>query len=205
MQLSLNFEQPATNHTLAGCLIEQHASFVGSAEALRWFTQLESDTPWAQSEIVIFGKRHPIPRLNAWYGEKAYTYSGNLMDSLPMTELLSTIRKRVEAQTGCSFNSVLINLYRNNNDTVGWHADDEPELDPKRPIASLSLGASRRFVLREKRPQDHPTKPQKLDLTLESGDLIVMHPPTQLRCEHTVPRTAKATGPRINLTFRTVL
>lgn len=205
MQLSLNFEQSAITHTLAGCLIEQHSAFVSSVESLRWFTQLETETPWTQSEILNIGKKHPIPRLNAWYGEKSYTYSGNLMDSIPMTELMSTIRKRVEEQTGCSFNSVLINLYRDHNDTVGWHADDEPELDSKCPIASLSLGAPRRFVLREKVPKDHPTKPQKLDLTLESGDLLVMYPPTQLRCEHTVPRTAKAIGPRINLTFRTVL
>ena len=205
MQLSLNFESPATTHTLAGCLIEQHTGFVSSVESLRWLAQLTEETPWTQSEVVIFGKRHPIPRLNAWYGEKSYAYSGNHMACLPMTELLETIRKRVEEEAGSRFNSVLLNLYRDNNDTVGWHSDDEPELDPKRPIASLSLGVSRRFVLREKLPKRHPTKPQKLDLTLESGDLIVMHPPTQLRTEHTVPRTTRTLGPRINLTFRTVL
>ena len=205
MQLSLNFESPATTHTIAGCLIEQHTGFVSCAESLRWLAQLTEETPWTQSEIVIFGKRHPIPRLNAWYGEKSYTYSGNYMSCLAMTQLLESIRKRVQEETGCRFNSVLLNLYRDNNDTVGWHADDEPELNPKGPIASLSLGVSRRFVLREKLPKGHLTKPKKLDLTLESGDLIVMHPPTQLRTEHTIPRTTKMLGPRINLTFRTVL
>lgn len=203
MQLSL-FDTGNTNNTeIAGCVIDHFQGFYGMTEAHELFTLIHTETPWVQSEIRIYGKVHPIPRLNAWYGERSYTYSGSEMPSLAMTPTLEKIRQKIQSHTGETYNSVLVNLYRDGNDTVGWHADDEPELDPAASIASLSLGAPRRFALRTKNTPKEETK--KLDLLLDSGDLVVMHPPTQLKTQHSIPRSKKVLLPRINLTFRRVL
>ena len=201
MQLSL-FNNDSKSE-IAGCVVEHFQGFYSLVQASDLFARIQAETPWAQSEIRVYGRVHPIPRLNAWYGERSYTYSGSRMDSLPMTETIEAIRQKIQAETGDEYNSVLLNLYRDGNDTVGWHSDDEPELDPNASIASLGLGAARRFVLRTKNTSKEAT--EKMDILLDSGDLVVMHPPTQIKTQHSVPRSKKVLLPRINLTFRRVL
>jgi alkylated DNA repair dioxygenase AlkB len=133
----------------------------------------EACIAWRQDVIRIAGRRIPIPRLNAWYGDTGadYSYSGIRLEALPWVEPLQEIRKRVEWAAGVSFNSVLLNYYRDENDSVSWHADDEPELGTDPIIASVSLGQARSFELRRKRKQE---RQNKLQLLLEDGSLLVM-------------------------------
>jgi alkylated DNA repair dioxygenase AlkB len=114
--------------------------------------QLLRETPWRQEDIVVWGKRHAQPRLIAWYGDKGrrYTYSGIQLSPLPWSELLRQIKRSVEAVSNCEFNSVLLNYYRNERDSMGFHSDDEKELGPRPAIASVSLGDCRQFVLKHK-------------------------------------------------------
>ena len=199
MQLSLFPQNDIEDYIFADSRVVLYSSFFSLEEADRYFQELLSDISWVQSEIQIFGRKCLIPRLNAWYGEKSYTYSGNQMEAIPMTETLEEVRSKIEKISGGTFNSVLLNLYRDGNDTVGWHADDEPELDSKAPIASLSLGVMRRFILRDKNSSE------KKEFQLKHGDLIVMYPPMQMRTYHTIPRMKRVKEPRINLTFRRLL
>ncbi|MCH2190545.1 MAG: alpha-ketoglutarate-dependent dioxygenase AlkB [Gammaproteobacteria bacterium] len=166
----------------------------------KWFVDLLNKTPWKQDEVVVYGKRHLAPRLSCWMGESwmTYTYSKNKMRPRAWGELPWKIKTHVEGMTGETFNSVLINYYRNGQDSNGWHADDEIELGPQPTIASLSLGASRDFYLRNK--HDHK---DKLKLSLKAGSLLMMRGTTQDHWQHSVPKRASA-GPRINLTFRTM-
>jgi alkylated DNA repair dioxygenase AlkB len=122
--------------------------------------RLIAETEWREETIVVYGKRHLQPRLTAWYGDAGYTYSGLRLAPLPFTPLLSTMHAAVEQVTQRHFNSVLLNYYRNEHDSVGMHADDEPELGPEPAIASLSFGATRRFVLRHRRSgETHEARP----------------------------------------------
>lgn len=172
--------------------------FLPTHEADRLFYDLAHSTSvWRQDQIRIFGKTHDLPRLQQWYGESAYTYSGIRLQPLPWRSDLQRVRQMIEALTGVSFNSCLANLYRDGNDTVGWHADDEPELGESPTIASLSLGAQRDFVMRHKRHKD-----RKMTIALPHGSLLVMSGATQQNWEHALPRRAGVAEPRINLTFR---
>lgn len=171
------------------------------AEATELFDELRRGIEWRQEDVVIFGRRHPVPRLVAWHGDPGarYTYSGTPHEPLPWTPALERVRGRVQALTGCEFNSVLLNLYRDGRDGMGWHADDEPELGPNPVIASVSLGAVRRFCLRHRQRRG-----QKVDISLPNGSLLLMSGATQHHWVHSVPKTAVAVGERINLTFRRV-
>jgi alkylated DNA repair dioxygenase AlkB len=163
---------------------------------------LANSIQWRQDEIKMFGKKVLIPRLNAWYGEKdaLYSYSGiQLMPNSWTPELLE-IKEIVEAKTQTKFNGVLINLYRNGNDSMGWHSDDEKELGINPTIASVSLGASRTFRLRSK---DDKKKIIKLSLT--HGSLLVMKGNTQHYWQHDIPKEKNIDKPRINLTFREIV
>ena len=163
---------------------------------------LLEETPWQQEIITLWGKRHLQPRLSAWYGDpgSSYSYSGVVLQPHPWTQLLRRIKSDVEKAAGSHFNSVLLNLYRNEGDSVGWHSDDEPELGPCPAIASLSLGESRVFRLRHKSRKD--LKPVLLDLT--DGSLLLMAGKTQHCWQHAVLKEREPHGPRINLTFRTI-
>jgi alkylated DNA repair dioxygenase AlkB len=165
------------------------------------FAELRRSIDWRQEEIVIFGARRRVPRLVAWHGdpEARYTYSGTLHEPRPWTPVLERVRERVCRLTGLRFNAVLLNLYRDGRDGMGWHADDEPELGPEPVIASVSFGASRRFCLRHRR-----RKNLKLDLALEHGSLLLMAGAMQRNWVHAVPKTSRPVGERINLTFRQV-
>lgn len=180
--------------------IQYWPTFCDSQEARRWFEELRDVTPWQQPEITVYGRTCPVPRLTAWYGDAgaSYQYSGIAHQPLPWTPLLVTIKSRLEDQLGQSFNSVLLNLYRDGADGNGWHADDEPELSPAHGIASLSLGAERRFRLRDKAPP----RQSRGYLDLQSGALLYMLPGAQQRLQHCITKTRRAVAPRINLTFR---
>lgn len=171
------------------------------AEADRLFDGLLASIDWQPEEILIFGQRRLVPRLMAWHGDpgSAYTYSGTAHQPLPWTGALAGIKARVEALTGHAFNSVLLNRYRDGRDGMGWHADDEPELGRDPAIASVSFGATRRFVLRHRRQ-----RPAREALLLGHGDLLLMAGPTQHHYVHAVPKTARVVGERVNLTFRWV-
>lgn len=174
-----------------------------AAQAERYFQQLLSETPWQQPNITVFGKTYPTPRLTAWYGDEtaSYRYSGIVHQPLPWTALLLEIRRVVELEAACVFNSVLLNRYRNGQDSNGWHADNEPELCPKSPIASVSFGASRRFRLRQTSDKQTGTS-HTAAIELRDNSLLIMKPGAQQVLQHCVPKTAKAVGERINLTFR---
>lgn len=156
---------------------------------------------WAPHRVRLFGREHLTPRLCAWYGDAdvRYAYSGQTLDPLPWTPALADLRVRIESALGRSFNSVLCNLYRDGADCMGWHSDDEASLGPRPVIASLSLGATRRFALRHRR-RAHPS----VSLALAHGDLLVMGGDTQHHWQHALPRTHRPVGARINLTFRAV-
>ncbi len=166
--------------------------------------RLAAQVPWKQERITLFGRTHPLPRLTCWVGDPGchYTYSGLASAIEPWTPLLQGLRQRVEAAVGCRFNSLLLNRYRDGRDRMHWHADDEPELDPRHPIASLSFGASRSFRLRPRHPARTPA--DVVDLDLGDGDLLVMDPPTQRHWLHQVPARLRVKQERINLTFRWV-
>lgn len=171
------------------------------AEADDLLALLRTRIDWQQEEIVIFGERRRVPRLVAWHGDPgtAYTYSGTVHEPLPWTPELQQIRHRVEELTAHRYNSVLLNLYRDGRDGMGWHADDEPELGREPVIASVSLGTTRRFKLRQRRSRIAAST-----LDLAHGDLLLMAGQTQHAYVHAVPKTARPVGVRINLTFRWV-
>jgi len=170
------------------------------AEADELFADLRDGIGWRQEEVVIFGRARLVPRLVAWHGDPGarYTYSGVAHEPLPWTPVLQAVRSRVESLSGHRYNSVLLNLYRDGRDGMGWHADDEPELGRDPVIASVSLGATRRFRLRHRRRRD------TVPLDLGHGSLLLMQGPTQHHWMHAVPKTSRPVGERINLTFRQV-
>lgn len=166
-----------------------------SDETLR---ALVAEVPWESRSITLFGRQVPQPRLACWFGDESYSYSGITLDPRPWSPLLADLKGAVEGATGQVFNSVLVNLYRDGNDSMGWHADDEPELGPEPVIASVSLGRTRRFRLR------HGETRRIVEVDLESGSLLVMSGLSQARWMHEVPKSKRIVEPRINLTFRRV-
>lgn len=166
------------------------------------FDQLQQEIDWRQEPIQLFGKRYMQPRLLAWYGDVgvSYRYSGIEHQPLPWTPGLAALRDRIETLSGANFNSVLANQYRNHRDSMGLHADDEPELGAQPVIASLSLGEERVFRLKHRHRKDL----KAVRLPLSSGSLLIMRGETQDNWRHEVPKQTKPCGPRINLTFRYV-
>ena len=158
---------------------------------------------WVQNKIRFYGKENPVPRLEAWYGDegKSYAYSGIRMDPNPWIDELLDIKKAIEPIAGTRFNSVLINYYRDGQDRVAWHSDDEKELGQTPVIGSVSLGAERKFKLRHK---NYRKNGHQSEIMLAHGSLLMMKGPTQHFWKHEIPRTARTTGKRINLTFRVI-
>lgn len=169
------------------------------ATADRWLQGLLLETPWEQPLVHLHGRDYPVPRRVAWYGDPQarYAYSGLQHQPRPWTPLLAEIRQCVEAQTDASLNAVLLNLYRDGQDSMGWHSDDEAVLGRNPLIASLSLGGVRRFDLRRKGEGRIAHS-----LELEHGSLLVMRGATQHHWQHQVAKTRRPCAPRINLTFR---
>ena len=193
------FEEQPTGPGLGLTLIR---SAVGLAAADKAFAALRTKVAWRQDHLKMFGKVVPVPRLEAWVADEGfdYTYSGIHHEPDPWIDELIELRDLSSSHTGTTFNSVLCNLYLEGSDGVDWHADDEPEFGPMPVIASLSLGATRRFDLRR---VDSPSI--KLELDLHHGDLVIMSGTTQALWRHRVPKTKKLVGERINLTFRNVI
>ena len=169
---------------------------------LQVMQQLIDEVAWKSERITVWGKSHLQPRLIAWYGDAGsrYAYSGMALEPLPWSDLLLDVKARVEAAAHTSFNSVLINYYRDQHDRMGFHSDDEAPLGKRPVIASLSLGASRTFVFKPREgvhAKDHK-------MVLESGSLLVMQGDTQRHWKHGIPKESRPCGPRVNLTFRRI-
>jgi alkylated DNA repair dioxygenase AlkB len=160
--------------------------------------RLIAETGWRSEVVTVWGKQHPQPRLTAWHGTAAYRYSGLLLAPLQFTPLQLEIKAAVEQASGRRFNSVLLNYYRNQHDSMGMHSDDEPELGPEPAIASVSFGATRTFVLK------HKTTKRVLKLDLTSGSMLLMAGTLQSHWQHGINKLSRDTGPRVNLTFRNI-
>lgn len=176
--------------------------WLGPVEADALMTGLQAQVPWSVHRIRVFGREVDSPRLSCWIGDPQahYRYSGADFAPQPWPASLQPIRERLQETLGVAFNSVLANQYRDGRDAMGWHSDDEPELGPEPVIASISLGATRRFALKHRRQPD-----RALALELPHGSLLVMSGATQRNYRHALPRTTRALGARINLTFRRIL
>ena len=172
--------------------------FLNKDEADGLFVKILGATPWDKKHITLFGKKHLIPRMESWHGDGNYKYSGIKHEAKGWTPELAFVKKRIEKFVDIKFNSVLANLYRDGSDSNGWHSDNEKELGENPIIASLSLGASRKFKLRNNR------NGESIDLILENGSLLIMAGSTQTYWKHTVPKTRQNVSPRINLTYRVV-
>ncbi len=164
--------------------------------------RLVAETNWRGETIRLWGKTVAQPRLTAWHGDpgRDYSYSGLIMKPAPWTPLLQTLKSEIERSVGEIFNSVLLNYYRNERDSVGYHSDNEKELGPEPAIASLSFGDTRIFVFKSKRKLHRPVR-----VPLEDGSLLLMKGPTQRHWLHAIEKEAQPRGPRVNLTFRRIL
>lgn len=171
-----------------------------ATDSAHLFDGLRRETPWGQHIITLYGRDVPSPRLSAWHGDPGavYSYSGLRLEPLPWTPMLRIVRERVEELASTCFNSVLLNLYRDGQDSMGWHSDDEPELGRNPVIASVSFGAARRFLLQHKKQR------LRIELLLENGDVLVLGGATQHHWRHHVPKTRQPVASRINLTFRAI-
>lgn len=200
--ISLTGDSPLEKLPLLDGEVLFYPTFLADQEAVRCYNILLRDTPWRQDQLNFGGKSVPIPRLQAWYGEKnsRYGYSGLALSPLPWTPLLTELKERIETISDSAFNSVLVNNYRNGRDSVSWHSDDEKELGNNPVIASLSLGATRRFDLKHRHK-----KGQKFTCALTNGSLLVMGAGIQSNWQHQVPKQPAILEGRINLTFREVL
>ena len=177
-------------------------AFLARAQSAAYLAELIERVDWQQHTIRIGGRSVDSPRLSAWFGDPGahYGYSGLSLAPSPWLPVLLELKERVEAACNAPFNSVLLNLYRDGADSMGWHSDDEPELGPRPTIASISLGATRRFRMRHRRRRG--LEPVAIDL--EDGSLLIMKGETQRYWKHQIPKTRRAVGPRVNLTFREI-
>ena len=187
---------------LPDATIKYYPNFLNTKEADLYLEQLTKETPWRNDPITVFGKTYPQPRMTSQHGHTtdSYGYSGIVMQPNPMRKPLLDIEQKLQAFTKETFTTVLLNLYRDGQDSNGWHADNEKELGVNPVIASISLGASRYFHLKH-----NSDKSQRLKLELTHGSLLLMEGATQHFWKHQIAKTAKKVGPRINLTFRKVL
>lgn len=176
-------------------------NFIPQEESAALFDELFQEINWQSGEISLFGKTYPVPRLEAFYADdnKSYGYSGKRLKTLPFNSILLEIKAKIESQSNFKFNSVLCNLYRDGNDSNGWHADNERELGKNPVIASVSLGCMRTFEMK------HNQTNQKLRFELNSGSLLILGGETQHNWKHQIAKKKSITTPRINLTFRTIL
>jgi len=176
-------------------------NFLTADFAAQAFDEIKNENKWEQPEITIFGNTVREPRLSTWHNElgEGYKYSGVMRHAQPFSETLSEIRNRCAEVANTPFNSALVNLYRNGQDGMGWHSDNEACNGPEPTIASVSLGATRRFDMR------HRKTGETIKIQLESGSLLVMAGKSQQYWVHQVAKTKRVHEPRINLTFRRVI
>ncbi len=178
-----------------------YRTFFTGLQSDAFFEELQRNASWNQEKIKLYGKLIDLPRLTAWYGDegRSYMYSGITATPIPWMLVLLKIKKEIEGVSGVIFNSVLLNLYRDERDSVSWHSDDEPELGRDPVIGSVSFGATRSFQFKHKHNR---TLRQKIELP--HGSFLLMRGPTQHCWLHQVPKETKVRGPRINLTFRVI-
>jgi alkylated DNA repair dioxygenase AlkB len=198
------FETPRSSSPVNVLLRDGRAEyFSGIFEPSRCselFSALIGSLDWRVDQIYMFGKLITTKRKVAWVGDEgcAYTYSGIKKEPQAWTPELLQIKSKLEAIAQCKFNSCLLNLYHDGSEGMGWHSDDESELVQTAPIASLSLGAARKFSFK------HKTDKTNASLMLENGSVLIMHAPTQTFWNHSLVKTTRPVGPRINLTFRAI-
>ena len=188
---------PKRYYDLPDMELMQYDGFVPKAEADVFYEKLLHNTPWREYQMPMYDKVVTAPRMIAWYGEPEEAGDG----AVPWTPELLTLRKKVEQETGLSFNAVLLNLYRNGSDSVAWHSDKEHRIGSNPNIASLTFGQTRQFKFRHK--TNHEIGQVKIPL--HHGTLLLMSGTTNTYWEHHIPKSAKEMLPRINLTFRKVL
>lgn len=181
--------------------VHYYGPILDSKSAHHYFEKLRSDMVWKNDQTMMFGKLIVTKRKVAWYGDEPfqYTYSKITKLALPWTKELLELKEMVENRSGETFNSCLLNLYHSGEEGMSWHSDDEKDLKKNAAIASLSLGAARKFSLK------HKVTNQTVSLVLEHGSLLVMKGQTQTYWKHRLPPTKKVSLPRINLTFRTIV
>lgn len=177
-----------------------YPSFFDKAESELLFKSLKESVLWKQESMNMYGKKINFPRLTAWYGnnDKPYSFSGITLQPHPWTNEILTIKSKIEPISKTEFNSVLLNFYRDGNDSISWHTDAEKELGINPIIASVNFGATRKFQLR------HLETKEKLEIELSQGSLLIMQGELQHFWQHQVPKTSKPVGERINLTFRVI-
>lgn len=178
-----------------------YTQILNAAEANHYFNTLLNTIGWKNDEVVIFGKRIITKRQVAWYADAGYnyTYSNTTKEALPWTQELLELKQLAEKLSGHTYNSCLLNLYHDGDEGMGWHSDDEKELEKDGAIASLSFGAERKFVFK------HRDSKEKIEVKLAHGSLLVMKGTTQTHWLHALPKSKKVTEARINLTFRKVV
>jgi len=175
-------------------------NFFSKVESDYLLKNLRANILWKQESMNMYGKRIDFPRLTAWYGDndKPYSFSGITLQPHPWTPEILTIKSKIEPKANIIFNSVLLNLYRNGNDSISWHTDAEPELGKNPIIGSVNFGETRKFQLR------HIITKEKLEIDLTHGSLLIMQGELQHFWQHQVPKTSKKINERINLTFRVI-
>lgn len=180
--------------------VHHHGVVFALGDAARYYEVLLGETPWKNDETFMFGKHIVTGRMIAWYADRltSYAYSGTIKEAQPWTAVLLDIKEIVEERTASRYNSCLLNLYHHGGEGMGWHSDNETSLVPGASIASLSLGAERKFSFKHKRDK------QTVSIILESGSLLEMKGETQKHWLHQVPKSSNVTEPRINLTFRSI-
>ncbi len=176
-------------------------NFLKKEEADSYYNQLFKDVNWREDEITLFGRKVMQPRLVAWYADpgKRLRYSGLTLEPNKWLSSLTKIKQNLQEFCNHEFNGVLVNLYRNQKDSNGWHSDDEKELGKEPLIASLSLGETRDFLLKHKKDED-----LKIKIPLKAGSLLIMGGKSQQCWKHCLPKRTPELGPRINLTFRKI-
>jgi len=181
--------------------VEYISGYLSEKDSFKLMDSLKASMAWEPDQLIMFGKKVTTRRKVAWAGDLncSYTYSGVKKIPQPWTEELLSIKTHLEKFTDSKFNSCLLNFYHDGDDGMGWHSDDERELDQNTPIVSLSLGAKRKFSFRHK--EDKTT----LSCYLENGSLLIMRSPTQQFWKHALLKTKTISTPRINLTFRKIL
>lgn len=187
---------PKKHYYLPDLELMQYDSFIDKNDADAYYTSLLHNTPWREYEMPMYNKIVTAPRMVAWYGSDDEAGSS----AIPWTPELLCLKEKVEKETGFQFNAVLLNLYRNGNDSVAWHSDKEHRIGKNPNIASVTFGQTRPFRFRHKTDK----KLTQIEILLHHGTLLLMSGTTNTFWEHHIPKSAKAMLPRINLTFRKV-
>ena len=192
-------KQEIINHQNLNIILDEF--FLNQSDANNLYDRCLNDISWQSSAIIMFGKKIDVPRLECWYGDLGceYTYSGKSLKRFEFPNFLLNLRMLIEKKVNSNFNSVLANLYRDGQDSMGLHADDEKELGPNPTIASISFGSERNLYFRNKISKEIISIPQT------HGCLVMIDGETQKNWQHSIKKTQKIIGPRINLTFRNII